>query len=91
MDQQEFAAALLRLSRHKIGVMEAAALFSIEGSISIAELSEKIKTDKVATRARLSVLRSKKLIISTYTPEGDVLHRRSKAGSNLVNSTLGQQ
>lgn len=88
MDQQQFAACLVRLSRHKIGVMEAAALFSINGHVSNPTLSEVLGTDKVTTRSRCGVLRRKGLIRTVFEADGSVIHARTKRGNEIVNATF---
>ncbi len=90
MNQLEIAAAIARLSKFKIGVMEAAALFAIHGPTDTATVAERIGANKTTARARLGILRKKQMAISTYNPDGTVTHRLSSYGSRIVNSTLGQ-
>ena len=85
MNQQDLAAALEKLSSISIGLREAAALFATppEG-ITYEVLTEKLRLPRQNVKTRFAVLRSKKLIATTYLPDGTPLHRPSTIGAKII-------
>lgn len=89
MNQSDLAAALEKLSRISIGLREAAALFATppEG-ITYEALTEKLRLPRQNVKTRFAVLRTKKLVVTTYLPDGTPLHRPSDRGLKIIKSIV---
>jgi hypothetical protein len=85
MKQEHLAKALEKLTRINIGIKEAAALMAVpQNGITYEALIEKLRLPRQNVKTRFAVLRSKKLIATTYLPDGTPLHRPSTIGAKII-------
>jgi hypothetical protein len=85
MNQKQLATALEKLTRINIGIKEAAALMAVpQNGITYEALIEKLRLPRQNVKTRFAVLRSKKLIVTTYLPDGTPLHRPSAVGTKII-------
>lgn len=84
----DFSEKLVRMSRYRVGVKEAAALFAIGDGATASEVAERAKCDRAIMRIRLGMLRDKGLVKSTPRQAGFVVYKLSAAGKELVETVL---
>ncbi len=88
MNHVDFTTALIRLSRHKVGVQEACTLFMLAEETTAANIAAGLKVGKDLIKARIGILRNKKLVESSYRPDGSVRYRLTPRGRAIITSTL---
>ena len=88
MNTTTLTTALIRLSKQRLGVKEAATLFLIAEPMSSSKIAAALGIDKGHVLARIQVLRGKKLARNTWTPDGTVLYTLTPEGKKLVNQVL---
>jgi len=88
MNHVEFTTALIRLSRFKVGIQEACTLFLMAEETTAANLAAALKTSKNLIKARIGILRNKKLVQSSYQRDGSVRYRLTPLGRSIITATL---
>jgi DNA-binding MarR family transcriptional regulator len=82
---------LTRLSKHKVGVAEAATLFAAEGGKSGKQIAAITRTTAPTVKGRLGALRKKTLIHSRYLKDGTVIYSPTLAGQQIINQTAPKE
>lgn len=90
MDHLEFTTALLRLNRHKIGITEAATLFSISDGATIDQLRQIFSSATIGmVKGRVQQIKVKKLCESSFDRKtGEATYRPTSYGRKIINETL---
>ena len=89
MNQIEFTTALIRLNRHKVGITEAATLFSLADGATVAQLCRVFRQSPPdIVKGRIQQLRAKKLIESIYDKQGLATYRPTARGRKIIAETL---
>ncbi len=91
MTQIEFASALIRLNKNRIGITEACVLFSIGEGATNYQISKATSTDRSTTKARVGVLKRKGLVRQVYDENGQSKYKPTPLGEKLVWQTLKQK
>jgi predicted transcriptional regulator len=88
MTHVEFTSALIRLSRFKVGVIEACTLFCLSEETTAAQVAKATKADNNIAKARIGILKGKKLVESVNHKDRSTTYRLTERGRSIVNSTL---
>lgn len=88
MNHIEFTTALIRLSRHKVGVAEACTLFALAEDTSSDKIAKALGVGKDMARGRIGILKAKKLAEAVWKPDGKVLYRLTPRGRSIIAETL---
>ena len=88
MDHIEFTTALIRLSRHKIGVAEAVTLFMLTDGVTSDTVARTLKIGKGIAKGRIGILRKKKYAVGVWQPDGTVRYFPTERGRKLIAETL---
>lgn len=87
-DQLTFTIRLIRLSRQRVGIKEAALLFALVDGADIGTLAQALRESKDTVKGKLFVLRSKKLAEAKCDPKGKYTYHLTARGKDIVNNTL---
>lgn len=83
--------ALIALSKHRVGVKEAAILLLCSGGRNTPDLAEATGDDISEIRGRLQSLVRKKLVVSKdYSPSGHVNYHPTPDGLRIIEATTNQ-
>lgn len=88
MTHLDFTVALIRLSKYKIGPLEAAMLFCCKDGVSADTVAKILKTSKKIIWARGNILRSKKLIKTESDKNWNKTYVLTDKGIDIINNTL---
>lgn len=87
MNHIEFTTALIRLSRHRVGIAEAATLFTIAEGATGQQVAKATSVTPDLAKARLRVLRGKRLVEMEERPEANI-YRPSSRGMSIIRDTF---
>ena len=87
MTYPQFTAALVRLSKHDIGSREAATLFCIGAGATYLDVAKAQNIHGDLAKARIRVLRNKRLVIPEFREGQAAIYRPTKAGERVIIDT----
>lgn len=89
MTHLDYATALVRMSRHKIGIAEACALFCLGAGCTANQVAKATGSTRDIVSSRLLHLRRKKLVEIFRPNDGSPpIYRPSKLGREVIKKTL---
>ena len=91
MNHTEFTSALIRLSRHQIGIGEACTLFSIGDGSSKFEIAEKVGLDPNTVKSSAGACRRKGYCRTVYDEQGNAKYFLTEDGKQIIRETLDIQ
>jgi len=90
MNHIEFASALIRLDRNKIGLSEACTLFVLGGGSTSEQIGKALGTDRHLTKSRVRVIRNKGLVDAVFSPDGTCNYKPTDKGLKIIRQTLNE-
>lgn len=90
MNHVEFAVGLIRLDRHKIGLCEAATLFSLGGGSSREQIAKALGVLPIIAKSRIRVLKNKGLVEDVLRKDRPTRYRPTLKGAKIIKETLKQ-
>ena len=88
MTHLDFTLALVRLSRHKVGVAEACTLFALAEETTSNKIGEALGIGNHLAKGRIGILKSKRLVESVIAPNGSATYRLTAKGAAIITATL---
>jgi DNA-binding MarR family transcriptional regulator len=91
MNHIQFATCLIRMSRYKIGISEAATLFCLGGGSTTAQVAKACGVHPATAKGRVGALMAKRLATSYRTPSDVATYRPTERGLALIKETLAEK